>query len=207
MKSEFIVALLLLTCRIAGAEVPKHAGTRAGLTPVGAQPRGGLTGKIVYAHGGHGITADNKNDGHWSFQRGEGFEMIEDLGNYDQMAFFVDYLFRAGATVVPLRPVGHQTHEVVMDNDDSDVTFEGAWKTGKSSTYFGKTGVTPYREVGTSEQETAYARLESRFGPHTRRRPPQSNTSPDTRAHCPRVDDSPSPPSPRRNDERGTVDP
>src|SRR5262245_47682907 len=147
MQSVYIFALLLLTCRLAGTEVLKQSGTRAGLTAVGAQPRGGLTGKIVYAHGGHGITADNKNDGHWSFQRGEGFEMIEDLGNYDQMSFFVDYLFGAGATVVPLRPVGHQTHEVVMDNDDPGVTFEGAWKTGKGPVYFGKAGSTPYREA------------------------------------------------------------
>ena len=77
-----------------------------GLVPVGTQPHGGLSGKIVYTHGGHGITAANKRDGAWSFQRGPGNEMIEDLGNVDQMAFFVDYLFRAGATVVPLRPVG-----------------------------------------------------------------------------------------------------
>ena len=32
--------------------------------------------------------------------------MIEDLGNQDQMTFLADYLFRAGATVVPMRPVG-----------------------------------------------------------------------------------------------------
>src|SRR6478609_11665497 len=94
-----------------------------GLVPVGTQPDGGLTGKIVYTHGGHGITAANKRDGAWSFQRGPGNEMIEDLGNVDQMAFFVDYLFRAGATIVPLRPVGYQEHEVVLDNDDAGVTF------------------------------------------------------------------------------------
>ncbi len=58
-------------------------------------------------------------NGEWSFQRGPGHEMIEDLGNIDQMTFLVDYLFRAGATVVPLRPVGHQTNEVVLDNDDA----------------------------------------------------------------------------------------
>src|SRR3712207_4610174 len=64
------------------------------LVAVGSRPRGGLSGKIVYVHGGHGITAANKRDGAWSFQRGPGFEMIEDLGNVDQMALFVDYLFR-----------------------------------------------------------------------------------------------------------------
>jgi hypothetical protein len=115
-------------------------------------------GKIVYAHGGHGITADNKGSGRWSFQRGEGFEMIEDLGNYDQMALFVDHLFRAGATVVPLRPVGHQVHEVVLDNDDPGVTFEGEWAEGKGPVYFGKAGSVPYREARASTAESAYAR-------------------------------------------------
>ena len=70
--------------------------------------------------------------------------MIEDLGNIDQMTFLVDYLFRAGATVVPLRPVGHQTNEVVLDNDDPGVTFEGNWKDGKDDVYFGKAGHVPY---------------------------------------------------------------
>src|SRR5262252_8322350 len=98
-----------------------------GLVPVGTQPHGGLSGKIVYTHGGHGITAENLKDGAWSFQRGPSNDMIEDLGNVDQMTFLVDYLLRAGATVVPLRPVGHQPHEVVLDNADDGVTFEGEW--------------------------------------------------------------------------------
>jgi hypothetical protein len=84
--------------------------------------------------------------------------MIEDLGNYDQMALFVDYLFRAGATVVPLRPVGHQVNEVVTDNDDPGVTFAGNWSVGKGPINFGKSGRVPYREVRSSENETAYAR-------------------------------------------------
>jgi hypothetical protein len=101
-----------------------------GLVDVGAQPTGGLTGKIVYIHAGHGITADNLGHGQWRFQRGPGLGMIEDLGNVDQMTFLADYLFRAGATVVPLRPIGHQTNEFVLDNDDPGVTFNGpanAW--------------------------------------------------------------------------------
>ena len=114
--------------------------------------------KIVYTHGGHGITADNKGNGKWTFQRGEGHEMIEDLGNIDQMTFLVDYLFRAGATIAPQRPVGHQTNEVVMDNDDPGVTFVGKWTDGKESIYFGKAGGVPYKQARTSKKETAYAR-------------------------------------------------
>src|SRR3954453_3987069 len=106
----------------------------AGLVPNGARPHGGLSGKIVFVHGGHGITAANEKDGAWTFQRGPSNGMIEDLGNVDQMTLFADYLFRAGATVVPLRPVGHQTNEVVVDNElfnvpkpaTGTVTFTGA---------------------------------------------------------------------------------
>src|SRR4051812_36791582 len=72
--------------------IPSHLFA-AGLVAVGSQPHGGLSGKIVYVHGGHGITAANEKDGEWSFQRGPSFQMIEDLGNVDQMTFFVDYLF------------------------------------------------------------------------------------------------------------------
>src|SRR5215467_13648654 len=118
-----------------------RASIADGLVPIGTQPHGGLSGKIVYTHGGHGITAENKKDGSWSFQRGPSFEMIEDLGNVEQMAFLVDYLFRAGATIAPLRPVGDQANEVVLDNDDPSVTFEGDWTDAKDApVYFGKPG-------------------------------------------------------------------
>src|ERR1700752_1070293 len=109
---------LLLAMHSAWANVPESG---PGLVEAGTQPAGGLSGKIVYIHAGHGITADNEEKGKWTFQRGPGLGMIEDLGNIDQMNFLADYLFRAGATVVPLRPVGHQTNEVVLDNDDVGV--------------------------------------------------------------------------------------
>src|SRR3954470_16460018 len=131
----------------------------SGLVPVGTQPHGGLSGKIVFLHGGHGITAANQKDGAWTFQRGPSNGMIEDLGNVDQMTIFADYLFRAGATIVPLRPVGHQTHEVVLDNDDPAVKFEGDWSDAKDAKiYFGRSGHVPYRQAATSKTETAHAR-------------------------------------------------
>jgi hypothetical protein len=130
----------------------------AGLVPVGAQPAGGLSGKIAYLHAGHGYTADNLGSGAWGFQRPETFEMIEDLGNIDQMTFLADTLFRAGATVVPLRPVGRQTNQVVLDNDDPGVTFVGAWSNSSSTIYYGSPGDVPYRFASTSLSETAYAR-------------------------------------------------
>ncbi|HEX4414420.1 MAG TPA: fibronectin type III domain-containing protein [Lacipirellulaceae bacterium] len=142
----------------AADEKAEDARPAPGLVAVGTQPKGGLSGKIVYTHGGHGYTAENQGDGHWSWQRGPGHQMIEDLGNYDQMALLVDYLFRAGATVVPQRPVGHQTNEVVLDNTDDEVKFVGDWENGTGPIYFGKAGSVPYRQAHTSKDETAYAR-------------------------------------------------
>jgi hypothetical protein len=130
----------------------------AGLVNVGAQSAGGLSDKIVYIHGGHGFTAANQGNGAWSSQRPNLLGMIEDLGNVDQMTFLADYLFRAGATVVPLRPVGHQTNEVVLDNDDIEVSFVGSWSNSSSSIYFGDQGDVPYRFAASSSTETAVAR-------------------------------------------------
>ena len=129
-----------------------------GLVAVGSQPTGGLSGKIAFIHAGHGYTADNLGNGGWSFQRPELFDMIEDLGTQDQMTFLADYLFRAGATVVPLRPIGHQANEVVLDNDDPGVTFTGSWSNSTSTVFFGSAGDLPYRFANTSLTETAYAR-------------------------------------------------
>lgn len=134
------------------------APSTAGLVPVGRQPLGGLSGKVTYLHAGHGITANNLTTGSWSFQRGETFEIIEDLGNQDQMTYLADYLFRAGATVVPLRPVGHQPNEVVLDNDDPGVSFVGGWSNSSSTIFYGSPGDLPYRFASTSLTETAYAR-------------------------------------------------
>ncbi len=164
-KRTFVIGFIVLL------NIGINESIATGLVDVGMQPQGGLSGKIVYTHGGHGITAANKRDGAWTFQRGPNLGMIEDLGNIDQMAFLVDYLFRAGATVVPLRPVGNQTNEVVLDNDDDGVTFEGDWSTPSDApVYFGKTGKTPYRQAVTSKKETAHARytpkiLEAGFYP------------------------------------------
>ncbi|QDV73591.1 fibronectin type III domain-containing protein [Botrimarina mediterranea] len=124
----------------------------AGLVPVGAQPDGALTGKVVYLHGGHGIT--NSGNG-WGYQRPLLLDMIEDHGNQDQMSELAESLWNAGATVVPLRPVGHQLNEAVLDNDDAGVTFSGGWSNSTSSIYFGDAGDVPYRYASTSLTETA----------------------------------------------------
>ena len=122
-----------------------------------AQPTGALTGKIVYTVGGHGITADYPGSGQWATQRGDNNDLVEDFGNQDQMTAYVNYLFNAGATVVPLRPVGHQTNEVVVDN--AQATFTGTWSNGADTPYFGKAGdAVKYRAATATAQETAVAR-------------------------------------------------
>lgn len=128
-----------------------------GLVDVGVQPDGGLSGKIVYVNGGHGYEFKNTGNQTWTFQRGITNGMIEDLGNQDQSSMLADYLFRAGATVVPLRPIGYQPNEVVLDNVDVGVTFTGAWSNGTATIYFGDAGETPYRFASTAAAETAVA--------------------------------------------------
>lgn len=131
--------------------------------PIAQQPIGSLTGKIVYTHAGHGSTSDYPGDGKFDTQRGEGFEMVEDFGNQDQMTAYVNYLFRAGATIVPLRPVGHQTNEVIVDNDSAGFSIvSGSWSNGSSNPYFALSSAVPtarYRSTTSSTTETAVARF------------------------------------------------
>src|SRR5689334_19200779 len=62
-----------------------------GLVPVGEQPTGPLTGKIVYTSGGHGWQWSTTL-GRYATDRGETQEMLEDFGNQDQLTFYADYL-------------------------------------------------------------------------------------------------------------------
>ncbi len=133
---------------------PRIALAAAGLVPVGAQPTGPLTGKIVYTSAGHGWQwSDTLN--RWATDRGDNNEIVEDFGNQDQMTFYADYLLRAGATVVPMRPVGHQLNEVVLDNDSAGVTFSGAWSNSSQTRFYDEdygavADVVPYRFASTT---------------------------------------------------------
>ena len=121
------------------------------------QPIGSLTGKIVFTNGGHGWTADSGFASGWRLQRGLTFGINEDYGNADQFNLFADYCFNAGAIVVPLRPVGHQTNEVVLDNDDPSVTWTGTWSNSTSTLYYGNAGDIAYRFASLAASETATA--------------------------------------------------
>lgn len=113
---------------------PRFALSAApGLVAVGSQPQGALTGRIVYASAGHGWQwSDTLN--RYATDRGNVLSLVEDFGNQDQLTFYADFLFRAGATVVPMRPIGRQPAEVVVDNDSSDVVWTGSWTTSTTGT-------------------------------------------------------------------------
>jgi hypothetical protein len=83
------------------------------IAPASGQPAGARTGRIVLTGAGHGWTYYNANKT-WTTQRGVNNEMMEDYGNLDQRTLFAFYCFNAGATVVPLRPIGHQTNEDLL---------------------------------------------------------------------------------------------
>jgi hypothetical protein len=118
------------------------------------QQQGVLSGKIVYMNSGHGWTFDPT---YWRLQRGVGNEMNEDYGNLDQLNFFAQYCFNAGATVVSMRPLGHQTNEVILDNDSPGVVFAGSWSDSSQTTFWGTAGDVPYRFATLSATETATA--------------------------------------------------
>ncbi len=137
--------------------VPTETGMGGPTAQASRQPIGALTGVTVYASAGHGWTA---GDSSWFLQRPVLLEMAEDYGNIDQLNYFVHYAFNAGATVVPLRPVGWQQIEIVLDNDDPGVTFMGSWTNGSSTKYY-ENGETPsgviYKWIAASTTETATA--------------------------------------------------
>lgn len=123
------------------------------------QPTGALTGVTVFCSAGHGWSADGSS---WVLQRPLLLDMVEDHGNVDQLNYLVRYLYNAGATVVPFRPVGYQTAEVVLDNDDPGVTFSGAWTDNTTAPQYYENGQTlsgvAYRWATTDTAGTATAR-------------------------------------------------
>ncbi len=134
-----------------------------GLVPVGDQPVGALEGKIVYTSAGHGWQW-NDNLNRWATDRGNLLSVVEDFGNQDQLTYYADTLLRAGATVVPMRPVGRQVNEVVLDNDSAGVTFSGSWSSNTAGPrwydedYGAATDAIKYRfATANSTNETAVA--------------------------------------------------
>ncbi len=126
----------------------------------GRQPVGPLTGRVVFCSAGHGWTNDNTSTSLWYTQRPETNGLVEDFGNLDQMNLYADICFRAGATIVPLRPIGFQHIERVIDNVSGHAAFHGEWADSQSTSSFGFAGATvPYRYARASADDTAVARF------------------------------------------------
>ncbi|HEX4414419.1 MAG TPA: N-acetylmuramoyl-L-alanine amidase, partial [Lacipirellulaceae bacterium] len=139
---------------------PRLALTAVGLVTTPQTYSGALSGKVVFTSGGHGIGwtgsafATERPDYWQSAGDTSDGELVEDFGNQDQMSLYADYILRAGGTVVPMRPVGHQTNEVVLDNDSPDVTFSGAWSNSTNTRFYDEdygatTDAVPYEFANT----------------------------------------------------------
>ncbi len=154
-------AFVLVSVWIMGLTAGEMARAVGPIAPATGQPKGALTGRIVYTSGGHGWTYQNASASGtgWGTQRGvvSGTQMVEDFGNLDQMTMFAYYCFNAGAIVVPFRPIGNQTNEVILDNTSPAVTYAGGWADSTSTTYFGAPGAVPYRYASLAASETATA--------------------------------------------------
>ena len=116
-----------------------------------AQPVGALSGIVVYAGAGHGFGANDALTA-WVTERVLTNALNEDSANVDQLNYFAELAWKAGATVVPFRPVGYQTNEVVLDNVDTNsgpsgqVTYGGTWAdTTQTTLYYGAVGEVGYR--------------------------------------------------------------
>lgn len=142
---------------------PRIALDGSGVADFTAQPTGALEGKIVYTSAGHGLEWNNNINGFYAGrQEFSDTEVNEAFGNQDQLYFYAEHLLRAGATVVPMRPVGDQINEVVLDNDSPEVTYSGSWSNTLGTVFYdedyGATADTVgYRFAAVNANETATA--------------------------------------------------
>ena len=140
-----------------GGEEPLGTPDETGLpAAAAAQPTGPLSGVVVYTSAGHGFGA-HSNLTSWIPERPLLYAVNEDIGNVDQMNRFAESAWKSGATVVPFRPVGYQTNEVVLDNMDTNetsrgkVTFGGTWYNSAQTIFYGNAGdAVPYRYASIS---------------------------------------------------------
>ena len=115
-----------------------------------AQPSGALSGAVLFLDPGLGYAVDAATNG-WVTGAGLDRGVVEDFGNLDQMNFFAQQAWKAGATIVPMRPLGYQPNEVVIDNVDTNVTlasrvtFGGAWADAQDAPYHGLADDVGYR--------------------------------------------------------------
>jgi len=81
---------------------------------------GSLTGKTIYLNQGHGWF-DDVDFGRWRVQRGivSDYGILEDFSNAEQINLYtVPYLINAGAVVLTVREMDHQTNMIIIDEED-----------------------------------------------------------------------------------------
>ena len=111
--------------------------------------QGSLSGKTIYLNPGHGWF-DDVDFGRWRVQRGvvSDYGILEDFSNAETINIFtVPYLINAGATVLTVREMDHNTNMVIVDNADgtsnpSNGTYveTGSWYNSSARGFKQKTG-------------------------------------------------------------------
>lgn len=134
--------------------VDKYPGQPAN---AGKRPRGALSGKFIYVNPGHGWMSSGSS---WKTQRPAYNNIVEDHANADQVCFFmVQYLWNAGATVIPLRDIGPLSEMHIIDNDDPGFSISGTWLESTASPYWGQSGdEVHYIHTNTDSVESSVAR-------------------------------------------------
>jgi N-acetylmuramoyl-L-alanine amidase len=128
--------------------IPPIGGDEKGGQPPAfgqGQPQGALSGKTVYVSAGHGW---QWNGSAWRTQRppyptgGYAGPIIEDHNNAEVVnQYLLQYLWNAGATVIPVRERDLNSAEVIVDNDDpapgTGYAETGTWTTTVGIGYAG----------------------------------------------------------------------
>jgi hypothetical protein len=122
---------------------PSGGDDRGGQPPASGQgqPQGALTGKTVYVSAGHGWQWSDTFDT-WRTQRrpfptgGYVGPIIDDHNNAEVVnQYLLQYLWNAGAMVIPVRERDLNSAEAIVDNDGSGYSETGMWLVGGSPGY------------------------------------------------------------------------
>lgn len=127
----------------------------AGQPPAGGQgqPAGFLSGKSVFLSPGHGWYYSSTL-GRWATQRGNTFNLIEDLSNAESvLTFLTHYLWNAGAGVYPCRERDMTPYMTILDDGGTGYSETGTWTTVVHASAYGGA----YRRALVGSTETAAA--------------------------------------------------
>ncbi len=101
---------------VTGPSVVRLWGRKGAKDLTDLSARGALVGKSIYLSPGHGWYWTGS---YWTTQRGNPYGIVEDLSNAEAVdQFLMDFLWRAGAQIVPMREVDTTETMVVCDDGD-----------------------------------------------------------------------------------------